>query len=166
MNTTVSADAIDAIFRNAHTHYNWTQTPIPDSKLVELYELVKFAPTSSNCNPMRLVFVRTPEGKKRLEPALAPRNVEKVMTSPVTVIIAYDPDFFRHLPWLSPHSPAAGKIFAEDPAAAERAGFRNGAIQGGYLILAARSLGLDCGPLSGVKHDIVDREFLSESAFT
>ena len=152
-------EVLDQLFRKARTHSSWLDRPVSDETLRELYELVKWAPTSANTNPARFLFLRSKRAKERLLPALAPGNVEKVMTAPVTVIIAYDLLFFEKLPVLFPHSPAMRENFAKNPQLVEVTARRNSSLQGAYLILAARALGLDCGPLSGFDNAKVDREF-------
>lgn len=152
-------EVLDQLFRKARTHSSWLDRPVSDETLRELYELVKWAPTSANTNPARFLFLRSKRAKERLLPALAPGNVEKVMTAPVTVIIAYDLLFFEKLPVLFPHSPGMRENFAKNPQLVEVTARRNSSLQGAYLILAARALGLDCGPLSGFDNAKVDREF-------
>ncbi len=151
--------ALDQLFRKARTHSAWLDRPVTDDTLRELYDLVKWAPTSANTNPTRFLFLRTKRAKERLLPALAPGNVEKVMTAPVTVIVAYDLMFFEKLPQLFPHAPAMRENFAKNPQLVEVTARRNSSLQGAYLILAARALGLDCGPLSGFDNAKLDREF-------
>jgi 3-hydroxypropanoate dehydrogenase len=154
--------AFDVLFRQARTHNQWLNRPVPDEVLRELYDLMKWGPTSSNLCPARIVFVRTPEGKQRLLPAVSPGNQEKVRTAPVTAIIAYDMQFYLQAPKLFPARPEIATNFAKLPAAAiESNAFRNGTLQGGYFILAARSLGLDCGPMSGFDNARVDAEFFA-----
>ena len=155
----LNEDGLDLLFRKARTHSNWLDKPVSDETLRRLYDLMKWAPTSANSNPARIVFVRTPAGKERLRPALAPANVEKVMTAPVTAIIAYDLQFYGKLPVLFPHNPAMRDRFAAAPELVETTARRNSSLQGAYLILAARSVGLDCGPLSGFDNAKVDDEF-------
>ena len=152
-------DGLDLLFRKARTQNGWLDRPVSDDTLRQLYELMKWGPTSANSNPARIVFVRTKEGKERLRPALAPGNVEKVMTAPVTAIIAYDLQFYGKLPKLFPHSPAMRDRFAAAPDLVEVTARRNSSLQGAYLILAARALGLDCGPLSGFDNAKLDDEF-------
>src|SRR5271154_7461597 len=152
--------ALDTLFRTARTKWEWTDEPVTDDDLKALYELVKLGPTSANCSPARFVFVRTPEGKEKLRPALSAGNLEKTMAAPVTVIVAYDPKFYDHLPRLFPHVDAKS-WFTENPALAEETAFRNGTLQGAYLIVAARALGLDCGPMSGFDKAKVEEAFLS-----
>jgi 3-hydroxypropanoate dehydrogenase len=151
--------ALDQLFRTARTHYTWQDRPVTDETLRELYHLLKWAPTSANTNPARFVFLRTQRAKKRLRPALAPGNVDKVMTAPVTVIIAYDLLFFQKLPVLFPHAPKMRELFEANPQLVETTARRNSSLQGAYLMLAARSLGLDCGPLSGFDNAKLDAEF-------
>ncbi|MDB4958637.1 MAG: nitroreductase [Myxococcales bacterium] len=126
-----------------------------------MYELIKWGPTSLNCSPARFVFVRTREAKERLRPALSPGNLEKTMKAPVTAIIATDHDFFARLPQLFPHSPDVINLFKGNPGLAESTAIRNGTLQGAYLIIAARALGLDCGPMSGFDNTKVDNEFFA-----
>jgi 3-hydroxypropanoate dehydrogenase len=151
--------ALDQLFRTARTHYTWQDKPVTDETLRELYHLLKWAPTSANTNPARFVFLRTQRAKERLRPALAPGNVDKVMNAPVTVIIAYDLLFFQKLPVLFPHAPKMRELFEANPQLVETTARRNSSLQGAYLMLAARSLGLDCGPLSGFDNTKVDAEF-------
>ena len=151
--------ALDALFRKARTHNAWLDKPVSDDLLFRLYDLMKWGPTSANCCPARILFLRTPEAKQRLTPALAPGNLEKTMEAPVTAIIAHDAKFYEQLPRLFPHNPGAREWFSNSPELAEITAFRNGTLQGGYFILAARSLGLDCGPMSGFDNAKVDEEF-------
>lgn len=152
--------ARDLLFNHARTHNAWTPQPVADATLRELYDLMKMAPTSANCSPARIVFVRTPEGKARLRPALAPGNVEKAMAAPVTAIIAHDLDFHERLPELFPHADARS-WFAGNDELIRTTAFRNGTLQGAYLILAARAVGLDCGPMSGFDAAQVDEGFFN-----
>jgi 3-hydroxypropanoate dehydrogenase len=155
---------LDTIFREARTHYTWTGRPVSESLLRQIYELARMGPTSGNCNPMRVVFVTTPEGKERLRPGLKPGNVDKTMAAPATAIIGADMEFYRHIPRLAPHNADRVKVYEEDPDLTYRAAFRNATLQGAYLIMAARALGLDCGPMSGFLHDVVDEEFFAGTA--
>jgi 3-hydroxypropanoate dehydrogenase len=134
---------------------------VDDASLRQLYELLRWGPTSVNCSPARFVFLRTSEAKERLRPSLSPGNLEKTMRAPVTVIIATDHSFFERLPQLLPHNPAAIDWFRDNPGLAQSTAERNGTLQGAYLIIAARALGLDCGPMSGFENDKVDAEFFS-----
>ncbi|HUY18604.1 MAG TPA: malonic semialdehyde reductase [Candidatus Binataceae bacterium] len=157
--------ALDVLFRTARSHNGWLDRPVSDAELHALYELVKWGPTSANCSPMRLVFVRTPAGKERVRPALSPNNVEKTLSAPVVVIVANDSRFHEFGPRLFPRNPAAAERFASDPALAAVTALRNGTLQGGYLILAARALGLDCGPMSGFDNGKIDAEFFPDGRF-
>lgn len=156
--------ALDTIFRAARTKSAWRDAPVDDDLLREVFDLAKLGPTSANCSPARFVFVRTREAKEKLRPTLNPGNVDKTMTAPVTVIVAYDPLFYDHLPKLFPHADARN-WFAGNPDFAEETAFRNGSLQGAYLIIAARALGLDCGPMSGFDRAKVDQAFLSEQGW-
>ncbi len=158
--TTLDDRALDQLFREARTHNKWQDRKVPDSKLEELYNLLKFAPTSANSSPARFVFVRTAEGKAKLKQALSPGNIEKTMTAPVTAIVAYDTAFYDKLAFLFPHADAKS-WFAGNPAFAETTAFRNGTLQAAYLILAARAVGLDTGPMSGFDNARVDELFLA-----
>jgi len=151
--------ALDQLFREARTYGTWLDEPVGDDVLRRLYDLLKFAPTSANCSPVRILFLRTREAKERLRPLLSPGNVDKTMTAPVTAIIGYDQRFFEKMPKLFPHNPGMRDLFASSPELAETTAFRNGTLQGAYFILAARSLGLDCGPMSGFDNAKVDEEF-------
>jgi 3-hydroxypropanoate dehydrogenase len=153
--------ALDALFREARTHNKWTDEPVSDETLRQLYDLLKMPPTSANSSPARFLFLRTKEAKEKLRPALSAGNTEKTMAAPVTVIVAYDPYFYEHLPFLFPHADAKS-WFATNDALAEETAFRNGTLQGAYLILAARALGLDCGPMSGFDRAKVDAAFLAD----
>lgn len=152
--------ALDQLFREARTQNKWQDRPVPDSLLEEIYNLLKFAPTSANSSPARFVFVRTAEGKAKLKQALSAGNVEKTMTAPVTVIVAHDLDFYEKLPFLFPHADARS-WFAGNPSFADTTAFRNGTLQGAYLMLAARSVGLDVGAMSGFDNAKVDELFFA-----
>ena len=152
--------ALDQLFREARTQNKWQDRPVPDSKLEEVYDLLKFAPTSANSSPARFVFVRTAEGKARLKQALSAGNIEKTMTAPVTVIVAYDVEFYEKLGFLFPHADARS-WFAGNKAFAEASAFRNGTLQGAYLMLAARSVGLDVGAMSGFDAGRLDGLFFA-----
>jgi 3-hydroxypropanoate dehydrogenase len=154
--------ALDRIFREARTHNAWREEPISDDTLRELYRLLSMGPTSANSSPARFVFLRTQAAKERLAPALSSGNRQKTMSAPVVTIVAYDPRFYEKLPKLFPHNPDAVGWFTSNDALAATTAFRNGTLQGAYLIIAARSLGLDCGPMSGFDNDMVDEIFLSE----
>lgn len=161
MGSRLNDDALDILFRKARTYYAWLETPVPDATLREVYDLAKWGPTSANAGPARFVFLRTQEAKERLRPALAPMNVEKVMAAPVSVIVAYDLKFYDRLSKLFPHNPGMQKLFANAPEVVEVTARRNSSLQGAYFMLAARALGLDCGPLSGFDNAKVDEEFFA-----
>jgi len=156
--------ALDALFRTARTQNKWDGRPVSDDDLRAIFALMRFGPTSANSSPARFVFVRTPEGKERLRPALSAGNLDKTMAAPATAIVAYDLKFYDHLPRLFPHADARS-WFAGNAALAEETAFRNGTLQGGYFILAARALGIDCGPMSGFDKAKVDEAFFAESSF-
>lgn len=152
--------SLDVLFRNARAHNGWQKKPVTDDQLRAIYELMKWGPTSANCSPARIVFVRTPEGKERLRPALSSGNTDKTMAAPVTAIVAYDTRFYELLPRLY-HNPDAINWYNK-PSIAEVNGFRNGSLQGGYLILALRAVGLDCGAMSGFDNAKVDAAFFPD----
>jgi 3-hydroxypropanoate dehydrogenase len=153
--------SLDVLFRNARTYAKWLSRPVSDDTLRALYEILKWAPTSANASPSRFAFLRSREAKERLRPALAPLNVEKTMTAPVTVIVAYDVKFYDQLPKLFPQNPGMATLFAGNAELTEATARRNSSLQGAYLILAARALGLDCGPMSGFDPSKVDDEFFA-----
>lgn len=156
----VDALCLDTLFRKARTFSKWTERSVSDDTLREIYALAKLGPTSGNCSPARFLFLRTQHAKERLKPALSPGNVPKTMAAPVTVIVAYDPAFYEFLPRLYPQADARA-WFAANPDFARETAFRNSTLQGAYFILAARALGLDCGPMSGFDNAKVDEEFLA-----
>ena len=153
--------ALDQLFREARTHNSFTDEPVTDDQLRQLFDILKMGPTSANCSPARFLFVRTPAGKERLKPALSEGNLAKTMKAPVTAIVAFDPHFYDHLPKLFPHTDAKA-WFTSSPALAEETAFRNATLQGAYLILAARAMGLASGAMSGFDKARVDAEFLSD----
>jgi 3-hydroxypropanoate dehydrogenase len=156
----VSDTCLDQIFRDARTHNAWRDQDVPDALLHELIELVKLGPTSANSSPARFLFVKSREAKERLKPLLSEGNRDKTMKAPVCAIIGYDLDFYEHLPKLFPHTDARSWFAGKDAKILDTA-FRNGTLQGAYLIIAARALGLDCGPMSGFDNKGVDREFFA-----
>ncbi|MBN3803668.1 malonic semialdehyde reductase [Paraburkholderia sp. Ac-20336] len=156
----LSDQALDQLFREARTHNGWQNKPIDDAVLHQLIELVLLGPTSANSSPGRFVFVKTPEGKEKLRPALSAGNLEKTMAAPVTVIVGTDMAFYEYLPKLFPHADARSWFVGNERAIADTA-FRNSTLQGGYLILAARALGLDTGPMSGFDAAKVDAVFFA-----
>jgi len=147
------------LFEDARTHTAWQERPVTDDLLRLVYDLAKLGPTSSNCCPMRVVFVKTAEAKARLKPCLSEGNVDKTMKAPVTAIIAYDLRFYEKLPKLFPHNPGMRDLFAKNPQLVEITARRNSSLQGAYLMIAARALGLDCGPMSGFDNALLDEEF-------
>jgi len=159
----LDAKALDTIFRQARTH-NAISGPVTDAQLRELYDLMKWGPTTMNTQPGRIVFVRSKEAKEKLRPALSPGNLDKTMAAPVTAIIAYDLMFYENLPKTFPHRPDAINGFKGDDKKAgnEKLAFRNGSLQGAYFIIAARALGLDCGPMSGFDNAKVDAAFFPD----
>ncbi len=159
---TIDAAGLDLLFREARTHNKWREEPVSDATLQALHDLLKLGPTSANCSPARFLFLRTREAKDRLAPALSSGNLAKTMAAPVTVIVAYDPKFYDRLPTLFPHNPDAISWFTSNDSLAATTAFRNGTLQGAYLILAARALGLDTGPMSGFDNAKVDAEFLAD----
>jgi len=153
--------AIDQLFTQARSHNAWQARTVEDEVLRRLYDVVKMGPTSANGSPARFVFVKSPEAKARLKACLAPTNVEKTMAAPVTVIVGYDTEFCEKLPKLFPHADARS-WFVGNPELIQSTAFRNSSLQGAYLILAARALGLDCGPMSGFDNEKVDAEFFPD----
>jgi len=164
MSEPLSADALDRIFRDARTHKGWRDRDVSDEQLHQLWDLLKWGPTSANCSPMRVVFVKSPEAKAKLKPALMTGNVDKTMAAPVTAIVAYDLEFHEKLPELF-QAADARSWFAGKPQAIEENAFRNGSLQGAYLIVAARALGLDCGPMSGFDKGKVNDAFFPEGTW-
>ncbi len=160
MSRPIDDHSLDQIFRDARSHSGWTDEPVSDVDMRAIYELTKMGPTSANSSPARFIWVATEAGKARLRPHLSTINAEKVMKAPVTVIIGYDTAFAEQLPRLFPQAPGAKDWFA-DPQVAEITAFRNATLQGGYLIMAARALGFDTGPMSGFDNAGVDREFFA-----
>ena len=159
--------ALDVIFRQARTHNAWLSRPVSDETLRQVYDLMKWGPTSANCSPARILFIRSPEAKQRLKPALSAGNTEKTMSAPVTAIVAYDTQFYEHLPRQFPHDQTARSWFSGP--GKEQVGFltafRNGTLQGAYLMIAARSLGLDVGAMSGFDNAVVDKAFFPDGRF-
>lgn len=158
--TPLGDDHLDILFREARTQYAWQDKPVSDELLRALYDLTKMASTSVNSCPGRFVFLRSDESKERLRPTLTGNNVEKIMGAPVVTIIAHDNKFYERLDELAPYADLS-PMFADKPGYAETTAFRNGTLQGGQFILAARALGLDCGPMSGFHNQMVDNEFFA-----
>jgi len=159
--------SLDTLFREARTQNGWLDRPVSDEQLRAIYDLLKMAPTSANSQPGRFVFLRSAQAKARLRPALSPGNLDKTMAAPVVAIVAHDTHFHEHLPKLFPHNPDAVNWFAGEAnrAARETAAFRNGTLQGAYLMIAARAVGLDVGPMSGFDNAKVDAEFFPDGRF-
>ena len=162
MSHPLNDDALRTLFFDARTHNTWQNRPVPDSLLREVVDLMKWAPTSANCSPARIVFVKSAEAKASLKPHVMPGNVDKTMAAPITAIIGHDLDFYEHLPKLFPHADAKAWFAGKDEFIKTSA-VRNGTLQGGYFILAARALGLDCGPMSGFDNAGVDAAFFAGS---
>ncbi len=158
----LDSKALDILFRSARTQNGFLDRPVSDEQLRALYDLLKWGPTTMNSQPARFVFVRSREAKEKLRPALSPGNVEKTMAAPVTVIVAYDLRFYENLPRTFPNNPDAKAAFEGKEALIATAALRNGSLQGAYLILAARALGLDCGPMSGFDNAKVDEAFFPD----
>ena len=158
----INDEALDLIFRSARTQNKWIDKPVSVAHLMAVYDLMRWGPTSANVSPARFLFLVSKESKERLKPLLMPTNVEKVMTSAATAIIGYDLDFPELIPKLFPHNPGA-KAWFQDPTLRETTAFRNGTLQGAYFIIAARALGLDCGPMSGFDNKGVDKEFFANT---
>jgi 3-hydroxypropanoate dehydrogenase len=154
-------DGLDLIFRKARTHTHWLDKPVDDALLRQAYDLARLGPTSANMSPMRIVFAKSREAKERLRPALAAGNVDKTMAAPVTAIIGMDIHFYEQLPRLYPHADARAWFKDLPDDVLEYMALRNSSLQGGYFILAARALGLDCGPMSGFDNAKVDAEFFA-----
>ena len=155
--------SLDQIFREARTYSGWSDTPVGESVLRELYDLLKWGPTSANSSPARFVWVRSQEAKAKLADLALDKNREKILEAPLTVIIGNDFDFASELPKLMPHNAEAMQHAFAQPGMTEATARRNGTLQGGYLIIAARALGLDCGPMSGFDNAGVDREFFADT---
>lgn len=154
----------DLLFHEARTCYGWLNRKVPEALLLRIVELTLLPPTSANSSPARFIFITSPDAKERLKPCLSSGNIEKTMTAPVTAIVAYDPEFWRHMDRLFPHGDMK-TMFEKSSEMAEQASFRNGSLMGGYMILAARSLGLDCGPMSGFDVSKVNETFLSGTSY-
>jgi len=157
----ISSNALDQLFRQARTHSAWLPERVPTEKLREAYELARLGPTSANSSPARFLFLESEEAKARLLPALAPLNVEKTKAAPVTVIVAWDTEFYEKLPQLFPHADMRS-YFVGNQSLIDETAFRNSSLQGGYFILAARAVGLDCGPMSGFDAAKLNAEFFPD----
>ena len=163
--SSLNQTALQQLFTHAHTHSHWLDQGIAADTLRQLYQLTAMGPTSMNAQPGRFVFLTTPAAKQQLLPALAEGNRDKTLAAPVTVIVAHDPAFYRHLPELFPHMEGAEQMYAENDELAQSTAFRNGTLQGAWLIMAARALGLDCGPMSGFDNGKTDEIFFTENGW-
>jgi 3-hydroxypropanoate dehydrogenase len=161
MTHAINDEALDILFRKARSQNKWRKKPVTPQILMAIYDLMRWGPTTANSQPCRILFLLSEPAKERLRPHLDKGNIEKTMTAPAVAILAYDKKFARHLPKVFPHEPDAVNWYV-DPAHAERTAFRNATLQGAYFILAARAIGLDCGPMSGFNNAGVDREFFPE----
>lgn len=161
MADTLSADALDLIFREARSYNDWLDQPVSDDEIHAIYELLKMAPTSANMQPARIVWAKSPEAKAMLADCASDGNKDKITSAPVVAIIGYDIDFHEELPWLFPHTDAKSWFDGDEDGRKEGA-FRNSSLQGAYLMIAARALGLDCGPMSGFDCEAVDKAFFAD----
>lgn len=162
MTQSLDSTALDQLFLAARTYNKFTTEPVSDDLLKQLYDLYKWGPTSMNTQPGRVVFVRSVEGKERLKPALLPNNVEKTMAAPVVAIVAFDSTFYEHMPTQFPANPGARDMFANNAGLSAETASRNSALQGAYLIMAARALGLAAGPMSGFNPAAVNEAFFPD----
>jgi 3-hydroxypropanoate dehydrogenase len=162
MRPTIDDAALDLLFRRARTQNGWLPTPVTDDQLRAIYAIMRVGPTSANSSPARILFLRTPEAKARLLPALSAGNVDKTKAAPVTAIIGYDPRFWELLPKLFPHRPEMKNPYEANAQLAETVAFRNGTLQGAYFMIAARAVGLDVGGMSGFDNAKVDAEFFPD----
>ncbi len=153
---------LDLVFRNARSHNKWQDKPVSEITIRAIYDLLRWGPTSANCSPARLVFVSSGQEKEKLVKCVSQGNSEKVRTAPVTAIIGYDEKFYDKIAELFPHNPGAREWFANDEKVAFETAFRNSSLQGAYFMIAARSLGLDCGPMSGFDQGAVNKTFFPE----
>lgn len=158
-------DVLDTLFYKARTSHHWLDKPVDDELLKQIYTMAKMGPTSANCSPMRLVFIKSKTEKERLKLALDESNSHQTMAAPVTAIIAYDLEFYKYLPRLFSHNQEAKSWFEGKPEAIQTNAFRNGSLQGGYFILAARACGLDCGPMSGFDNKKLDELFFTGTSY-
>lgn len=153
--------ALNTLFLEARTQNGWRDQPVTDEQLRQIYDLMKWGPTSANCTPARIVFVKSPQAKEKLLACMNPGNIEKTKAAPVTAIIGMDMAFYEKLPRLFPHNPDARSWFAGNQQAIESTAMRNSSLQGGYFILAARALGLDCAPMSGFNAEKINEAFFA-----
>lgn len=164
MSSILDQSVLNQLFDEARTHNAWQNRPVSDELLHKIYNSMRMGPTSANCSPARIVFVKSAAAKEKLKPAVSGGNLAKTMAAPVTAIIAYDMQFYDQLGKLFPHEPTARSWFDKDEQTAFMAAFRNGTLQGAYLMLAARAFGLDCGPMSGFDNALVDQVFFAGTA--
>lgn len=157
----LNEDALKTLFLDARTHNGWRDKPVSDEQLRQIYDLMKWGPTSANCSPARIVFVKSPEAKEKLLACMSAGNIEKTRTAPVTAIIGMDMEFYEQMPKLFPHNPGARSWFAGNQASIEVNAMRNSSLQGGYFIMAARAVGLDCAPMSGFDADKMNQAFFA-----
>lgn|SRR5690554_288496 len=165
MPSPLDAHALEQAFLNARTFNKFTDQEVPDALITKLYDLMKWGPTAMNCQPGHYVVVKSQEAKKRLNAGVAAGNQEKTMAAPATVIVAIDTQFYQHMPSQFPANPNAQATFEANKELAQKTAFRNASMQGGYFILAARMLGLDCGPMSGFDNAAVDAEFFPDGRY-
>jgi 3-hydroxypropanoate dehydrogenase len=161
VNRIVNDEALDVLFRKARTHRKWRAEPVTQQMLMAAYDLMRWGPTTNNICPARIVFVASQTAKERLKPHLNQGNVEQTMSAPATAILAYDLKFFEMMPKLGPNPNAKQSWSEKSPGELHEHAFRNGSLQAGYFIMAARAVGLDCGPMSGFDNAGVDREFFA-----
>jgi 3-hydroxypropanoate dehydrogenase len=161
--TVINKQDADLLFNAARTHSAWLEKEVPEELLKKAYALAKMGPTSANCQPLRILFIKSKEAKERLKPLLDKGNVEKTMSAPVTAVIAHDLEFYEHLDRFFPHAPGMKKYFEGNDEKIKSTAFRNGSLQGAYFIIAARALGLDCGPMSGFDNARLDEEFFKNT---
>ncbi len=161
----IGLSALQQLFFDARSYNGWLESEVTEDQLRRLYDILKMGPTSFNCCPARFVFLRTPEAKQRIEPHLRPNNVRKTTTASVVAIIAQDSLFYEQMPKLTPHRPETRDFFAGNEALANVTAFRNGTLQGAYFLIAARAVGLDCGPMSGFDNAGVDAEFFPDGQY-
>lgn len=160
----IAEACLKQVFYDARTHNKWQDKPVSKELLKEIYDITRLGPTSANCSPLRILFLRSKEAKERLKPHLSPGNVDKTMAAPATALLAYDRQFYEQLPHLFPFADAKS-WFEGKPPFIEETAFRNSSLQGAYFIIAARACGLDCGPMSGFSKEEVDKEFFPEGRF-
>jgi len=160
----ITEKAMQQLFTEARTHNGWLPEPVSDDLLKKIHDLAKFGPTSANCCPLRIVFIKSKEAKERLKPALMEQNIEKTMAAPVTALLAMDMKFYDHLPMLFPHADAKAWFVGNEPMIVDTA-MRNSTLQAAYFMIAARAYGLDCGPMSGFDKAKADEVFFKDTSF-